>query len=193
MANFHSEKQLFVCYAQMCLLLLWRRFLLTDDSKVSLTPCRFSVPQAPSVTLARATPSSRRKAYGDELLCRKITSYESQPPQSPTATAPLFTDVRRAVERHLKRDIRTVAVALCPCDRRVAVDQFFKAHGDCCIIRQIQRCILRERWERRHRQDHGETQQQSPYFFLQSFPRRRGCTTAPFYSCLKYNNPVFRL
>ena len=55
MTNFHSKKQLFVYYAQMSLLRLWRWFLLTDDSKVSLTPCRFSVSLAPFVTLARDT------------------------------------------------------------------------------------------------------------------------------------------
>ena len=55
MTNFHSKKQMFVHYAQMRLLLLRRWFLLPDDSKVSLTPCRFSVSLAPSVTLARDT------------------------------------------------------------------------------------------------------------------------------------------
>ena len=69
LTNFHSKKQFFVYYAQMRLLLLWRWFLLTDDSEVSLTPCRFSVSLAPSVTLTRDTflPGSN----SDKLLRKK--------------------------------------------------------------------------------------------------------------------------
>ena len=173
MTNFHSKKQLFVYYAQMSLLRLWRWFLLTDDSKVSLTPCRFSVSLAPFVTLARDTflperlivthcgaadflPAESTQKFIRGCAAQNLVSTESQHPSvsrsadsSPLKKRAAFAGTNCGAEKENSAAFQSRG--LLPSRSRVTPSSRRKAHGDKLHCRRFSSCRIHTKIHSRRR------------------------------------------